>query len=116
LLTQHGLPLIDADVLAREVVEPKTAGFKSIVRHFGPDRVLKEDGTLDRAALGEIVFNDPEERKWLNGVIHPAVKKAMVNRLIGYWLRGEWCVVVDVPLLIEAGLWRWVGEVVVVYV
>jgi dephospho-CoA kinase len=59
--TQHDL--VRCVVLAREVVEPKTAGFKSIVRHFGPDRVLKEDGTLDRAALGEIVFNDPEERK-----------------------------------------------------
>lgn len=78
--------------------------------------MLKPDGTLDRAALGEIIFNDPDQRKWLNGVIHPAVKKLMVRRLAGYWLRGEWCVVVDVPLLIEGGIWQWVGEVVVVYV
>lgn len=110
------MPIIDADILAREVVEPGTKGFKSITSHFGPDRVLKHDGSLDRAALGEIVFNDPEERKWLNSVIHPAVRRAMVEKLFWYWIKGEWCVIVDVPLLIEAGLWRWVGEVVVVYV
>lgn len=97
-------------------MEPGTSGFKSIVSHFGPDRVLKPDGTLDRAALGDIVFNDPDERRFLNGIIHPAVKRLMVQRLIRFWISGHWCVVVDVPLLIEAGLWRWVGEVVVVYV
>jgi len=98
------------------VVEPGTPGFQAIVSHFGADRVLRPDGSLDRAALGEVVFNDPDERKWLNGVIHPAVRKDMVRRVGRYWLRGEWAVVVDVPLLVEAGLWRWVGEVVVVYV
>ena len=71
---------------------------------------------LDRAALGEIIFEDPDQRRWLNGVIHPLVRREMVRRLVMYWLKGEWCVVVDVPLLIEAGFWKWVGEVVVVYV
>jgi dephospho-CoA kinase len=112
----YSLPLIDADLLARQVVEPGTSGFSSLVSHFGADRILTPEGALDRAALGEIVFNDPDERKWLNGVIHPAVKKEIVKALFWYWVRGEWAVVVDVPLLIEAGLWRWVGEVVVVFV
>jgi dephospho-CoA kinase len=71
---------------------------------------------LDRGAIGDIVFNDPDERKWLNGVIHPRVRKEIVKRVVKAWLRGEWAVVVDVPLLIEAGLWRWVGDIVVVYV
>lgn len=79
--------------------------------------MLLEDGvTLNRAAIGDIVFNDPDQRRWLNSIIHPRVRREIVRRLIGYWLRGEWCVVVDVPLLIEAGLWKFTGEVVVVYV
>ena len=49
-------------------------------------------------------------------MIHPRVRKEIVKRIVGCWLRGEWAVVVDVPLLIEAGLWRWVGDIVVVYV
>lgn len=115
LLQKHNLPIIDADILAREVVEPNTPGFKAIINHFGPDRVLKADGTLDRARLGEIVFNDADERRWLNGIVHPAVRRLMVRRVFECWIRGEWCVIIDVPLLIEAGIWRWVGEVVVVY-
>lgn len=118
LLTEnHNLPLIDADLLAREVIDPGTSGYKLVVNHFGPDRVLQQDGvTLNRAAIGDIVFNDPDERKWLNGVIHPRVRKEIVRRVVKYWLTGEWAVIVDVPLLIEAGLWKWVGEIVVVYV
>ncbi|WVQ85334.1 dephospho-CoA kinase [Cryptococcus sp. DSM 104549] len=117
LSERHHLPIIDADLLAREVIAPGTSGYSLVVSHFGPDRVLLPDGvSLDRAAIGDIVFRDPEERKWLNGVIHPRVRKEMVKRVVGYWVRGEWCVVVDVPLLIEAGMWKWVGEIVVVYV
>lgn len=71
---------------------------------------------MDRAAIGDIVFRDLDERRWLNSVVHPRVRREIVKRVLGYWLKGEWCVVVDVPLLIEAGLWKWVGEVVVVYV
>jgi dephospho-CoA kinase len=62
------------------------------------------------------VFHDADERRWLNGVVHPRVRKAMVREVVKAWLRGEWCVVLDVPLLIEAGIWKWVGEVVVVFV
>ncbi|WVW82120.1 dephospho-CoA kinase [Kwoniella bestiolae CBS 10118] len=114
--TNHSIPIIDADLLAREVIEPGTSGFSLIVDHFGADRILDSSGLLDRAALGEIIFNDPDERKWLNSVIHPRVRREMVKRTVSYWLGGEWCVIVDVPLLVEAGMWRWVGDVVVVYV
>ncbi|EIW71761.1 hypothetical protein TREMEDRAFT_27919 [Tremella mesenterica DSM 1558] len=116
LLSTHHIPIIDADILAREVVAPNTSGFQLIVNHFGPDRILNSQGQLDRVALGEIVFHDEDERKWLNGVIHPRVRKSIVWKVLKCWLKGEWCVVLDVPLLIEAGLWRWVGEVVVVFV
>lgn len=121
LSSRHHLPIIDADLIARQVVEPGTSGYNAIVSHFGPDRILlpeQEGGTrpLNRAALGEIIFNDHDERNWLNGVTHPRVRRAIVKSVVQYWLRGEWCVVLDVPLLIEAGLYKWVGAVAVVYV
>lgn len=65
--------------------------------------------------MGDIIFRDADERRWLNGVVHPRVRKAMFTAVLKAWMRGEWCVVLDVPLLIEANLWKWVGEVVVVY-
>lgn len=116
LLAKHGIPIIDADILARQVIEPGTSGFKLVVSHFGPDRVLRSDGSLDRAAIGDIVFHDPDQRRWLNGVVHPRVRRAMFWAVVQHWIRGTWAVVLDVPLLIEAGLWRFVGEVVVVFV
>ena len=117
LSTTHHLPIIDADLLAREVIEPGTSGYSLVVSHFGADRVLQPDKvSLDRAAIGDIVFHDADERRWLNSVIHPRVRREMFRRVFAYWVRGEWCVVMDVPLLIEAGMWKWVGEIVVVYV
>lgn len=77
---------------------------------------MSDGVSLDRAAIGDIVFKDPEERKWINSVVHPRVRKAMVQQILANWIKGEWAVVLDVPLLIEAGLWKWVGEIVVVYV
>lgn len=116
LSKNHHIPIIDADIIARDVLAPGTSGFRLVVAHFGPDRVLTKDGTLDRAAIGDIVFRDKEERYWLNGVVHPRVRRAMAWQVLSCWLRGEWAVVLDVPLLIEAGLYKWVGETVVVYV
>ena len=115
-MAKHSIPIIDADILAREVIEPGTSGFDVVVRHFGPDRVLRSDGTLDRAAIGDIVFHDHEQRKWLNSVVHPRVRRAIAKAVGLNWLKGQWAVVLDVPLLIEAGLHLWVGDVAVVYV
>lgn len=73
LLGSHGATIIDADVLAREVVAPGTPGLAAVVRTFG-DVVLRPDGALDRAALGRIVFADPHARRDLEAIIHPAVR------------------------------------------
>lgn len=70
---------------------------------------------MDRKKLGAVIFNDERKRKRLNGIVHPAVRKAMVWAVIGTWMRGEKVCIVDVPLLIETGIWKWVGKVVVVY-
>ncbi|KAG8865192.1 hypothetical protein FRB96_000082 [Tulasnella sp. 330] len=114
ILAAHHIPIVDADLLAREVVAPGTPGLSQIIHEFGGE-VLQPDGTLDRAKLGSIIFNDAAKRQKLNAIVHPAVRKAMVTSALRHWLRGEKICVMDVPLLIEAGLWRFMGKVVVVY-
>ncbi|OSD08469.1 CoaE-domain-containing protein, partial [Trametes coccinea BRFM310] len=115
LLRAHNVPIIDADVLARKVVEPGTPALAAIARAFGPEHVLRADGTLDRAALGALVFADEGKRRVLNAIVHPAVRREMFWGVLRCWWRGERVCVLDVPLLIEGGLWKWVAKVVVVY-
>lgn len=114
LLISSNIPVIDADVLAREVVKPGTRALKAIVSTFGTE-ILQEDGTLDRKKLGSIIFNDREKRRLVNNIIHPAVRRATFWRLLGYWFRGYKYCVLDIPLLIEGGNWRWVRLVIVVF-
>jgi dephospho-CoA kinase len=113
-LKERSVPVVDADVLARQVVAPGTSGLRAIVGHFGAD-ILSPDGTLDRKMLGDIIFKDAKKRKILNGIVHPAVRRAMLREVVRCWWGGESICVLDVPLLVEAGLWRWVGDVVVIY-
>lgn len=114
LLKAAGIPIIDADIIARQVVEPGTPALAKIQATFG-NEVLFPDGSLDRKKLGSIIFNDEVKRKQLNKIVHPAVRKAMLWQMLGYWIKGYKYCVMDVPLLIEGGLWQWVGLVVVVY-
>lgn len=113
-LASFGLPVVDADVIARQVVEPGTPALSKIVRHFG-DTILLPDGTLDRAKLGGIVFHDEAQRKVLNRIVHPAVWRAIFWEVVRCWVRGKKICVLDVPLLIEGGLYKWVADVIVVY-
>ncbi|KAM4055244.1 dephospho-CoA kinase domain-containing protein [Hirsutella rhossiliensis] len=131
----HSLPIIDADVLARKVVEPGTSGYRAIIKHFGPSTPdllveasdsMPADGPdsrgrpLNRPALGKRVFGDSEERTRdravLNGIVHPAVRREMTKQVLGCYLRGHWAVVLDIPLLFESGLDRFCGVTVVVAV
>ena len=124
----YNLPVIDADLLARKVVEPGTAGYTKIVNHFSsstPDLLLADGdkgqgAPLNRPALGRRVFGDNEERKKdravLNGIVHPAVRWEMYKQLLSCYLRGCWAVVLDVPLLFESGLDALCGTVMVVAV
>ncbi|EJD53303.1 CoaE-domain-containing protein [Auricularia subglabra TFB-10046 SS5] len=109
-----GFPVVDADVLARRVVEPGTPALRRIVAAFGAG-VLQSDGTLDRKALGDIIFRDAAKRRVLNAIVHPAVRRAMLWEIARAWIKGERVCIVDVPLLIESNLWRLVGKVLVVY-
>ncbi|KAI1777720.1 dephospho-CoA kinase [Hypoxylon cercidicola] len=131
----HSLPIIDADILARKVVEPGTSGYNAIVKYFGPttpdllvpvtDKMPANgvDGKgrpLNRLALGRRVFGDSEERKKdrnvLNGIVHPAVKSAVYKAILRYYMKGCWAVVLDIPLLFESGWDKLSGVVMVVAV
>ncbi|WP_448317755.1 dephospho-CoA kinase [Streptomyces sp. CO7] len=101
LLVAHGAVLIDADRIAREVVEPGTPGLAAVVEAFGPE-VLAADGSLDRPRLGAIVFADPEKRAVLNAIVHPLVGER--SRELEAAAPADAVVVHDVPLLTENGL------------
>jgi dephospho-CoA kinase len=91
---------IDADQLARDVIAPGTPGLELIRQEFGD--VVFTDGTLDRPALGRIVFADPEKRKLLEGIIHPLVKDLAAAKLAA--LPSDSIVIYNVPLLVEASV------------
>lgn len=97
-LSEHGAVVVDADAVAREVVEPGTEGLARIAEEFGPS-VIGADGSLDRAALGAIVFSDPERRAILNAITHPAVWKR--SHQLFDAAPADAVVVYDVPLLAE---------------
>jgi len=100
-LAERGAVVVDADKVAREVVEPGTPALAAIADHFGAG-VLSADGSLDRAALGAIVFSDPGQRLVLNGITHPAVWQRTRALIAEAEARDPDAVVVyDVPLLLE---------------
>ena len=100
LLAARGAVVIDADRIAREVVEPGTPGLAAVVEAFG-EHVLRDDGSLDRPALAAVVFADPAARKRLDGIVHPLVR-ARAGELAAAAPRDA-VVVHDVPLLVETG-------------
>ena len=100
-LREAGVPVVDADVLSREVVAPGTPGLAAVRRRFGPDAV-RRDGTMDRVRVGQIVFKDKRARQDLEAIIHPAVQKAINAFFDGLPKRTPFAVA-DVPLLFETG-------------
>ena len=101
-LAELGAEIIDTDLISREVVEPGTPALAQIVEHFGSE-VIAENGTLNRAVLREKVFADPEERKWLEGLLHPLIRKTARDRATAS--TAELAVLV-VPLLFESGQYK----------
>lgn len=110
-----GAPVVDADKLAREVVGPGTPGHAAIVEAFG-SQVLASDGSIDRAALGCVVFRDPAARKILEGITHPAIGNRAIALFEKLRSEGRPVAFYVAPLLIEAGITSRVDEVWVVYV
>jgi dephospho-CoA kinase len=102
-LRERGVPVIDADQLAREAVLPGTSALAQIVKTFGED-ILLGDGSLDRKKLGQIVFADEEKRKQLNAIVHPAVSMLTFARSKELRDEGEALVAYEAALIVENGL------------
>ena len=116
MLVARGAALIDADVVARRIMEPGHPVLAKVVERFG-ETVLLADGQLNRKRLGEIVFSDPVERKALEDITHPAIRREMKAELEALERENsERLVVADIPLLYESGLENLYEEIMVVYV
>ena len=107
-----GVPMVDADVLSREVVAPGTPGLAAVRRRFGPDAV-RRDGTMDRVRIAQIVFKDKRARLDLEAIIHPAVQKA-IDEFFATLPKRTPFAVADIPLLFETGRENQFNAVVVV--
>ena len=113
-MAEAGAHIIDADLLAREIVRPGTPALEAIVAHFGP-QILNPQGVLDRAALRRRVFADAQARVWLEALLHPAIRAAMIAasaRIAA--AHPDALIVWVVPLLVEGGYGALVDQVVVV--
>ncbi|GIO39334.1 dephospho-CoA kinase [Paenibacillus antibioticophila] len=116
MLVARGAALIDADVVARRIMEPGHPVLAKVVERFG-ETVLLADGQLNRKRLGEIVFSDPVERKALEDITHPAIRREMKAELEALERENpERLVVADIPLLYESGLENLYEKIMVVYV
>jgi len=111
MFREHGIPVIDADVLAREVTETGEEGWRAVVETFG-EKYLGEDGSLDRRKLGRRVFSNREDLQTLESIVHPLVRKRELA-LLEKW-KEEPLVILSVPLLFEKGLHKEADQVVVV--
>jgi dephospho-CoA kinase len=106
----QGIQVIDADTIARDLVIPDTPCFKAIVEHFGED-VLETNGTLNRAYLRELIFNDDSQKKWLESLLHPAIREE-IDRQISESKSAY--IILSVPLLIESDQYDFVDRVLVI--
>lgn len=105
-----GIEVVDADIIAREVVEPGTPALAAIATHFGAD-VIAPDGRLDRRQLRERVFTDPQAKGWLNALLHPLIRSEMQCQCAA--ARSPYCLLV-VPLLVENRLTALANRVLVI--
>lgn len=115
MIRELGIPVIDADQIARDVVKVGEEAYKQIVQTFGQE-ILQENGEIDRAKLGAIVFHNEQERKKLNAIVHPAVRRRMLAEKKAYVQKGAKTVVLDIPLLFESELTHLIDKIIVVYV
>ncbi|WP_102345318.1 dephospho-CoA kinase [Bacillus sp. Marseille-P3661] len=115
MLVNYGFPIIDADVVSREVVEVGEPAYEKIVETFGKE-ILSENLKINRPKLGAIIFNDEQKRMQLNHIVHPAVRQKMNELKMNYINNGEKVVILDIPLLFESKLTHLVEKTLLIYV
>ena len=114
-LKQLKIPVIDADEVARKVVEPNSQGAREIRKTFGSD-VFEEDGSLNRQRLGALIFSNAENRQKLDDLLQPLIKITILNEIEEYRQKGENMIVLDLPLLFEKHYEKLCEEIIVVYI
>lgn len=113
LFLDKGFPVIDADQVARAVVEPGEPALRSLAEAFGQD-IINDDGTLNRAELARRAFVDQDHTQRLNAITHPAIRDTVGQRFDAYEEQGEPAVIYDMPLLVDKDLHHEMGLVIVV--
>lgn len=107
----HGVDVVDADLVSREVVMPGKPALASITQKFGADRILLPDGNLNRRALRDIIFYDPAHKTWLEALLHPLIRARIIERLAG--CKPPYCLLVS-PLLLETDQHRLCDRVLLI--
>ncbi|KAG0482320.1 hypothetical protein HPP92_010404 [Vanilla planifolia] len=115
LFKTSGIPIVDADLVARDVVRKGTLGWRKVVAAFG-NEILLENGEINRAHLGQIVFSDPTKRQLLNRLLAPHISLGIFWQIAMLWFKGSKVIVLDIPLLFEAKMDRWTRPIIVVWV
>ena len=110
IFEELGIQVVDADIVAREVVEPGSVGLTKITAHFG-DEILTNNGTLDRAKLRAIIFADESQKQWLNNLLHPLIRESMLSQL--KQATSEYVILVA-PLLFENGLEKYCNHTLLI--
>lgn len=111
LFAQHHVPIIDADIIAREVTQINSPALAEIIRHFKDNNLLQTDGSLDRSKLRKIIFDQPEQRRWLEHLLHPIILAEIEKRL--QTLSAPYCIIV-IPLLFEVEPYPFINRILVV--
>ncbi|XP_020583507.1 dephospho-CoA kinase, partial [Phalaenopsis equestris] len=115
LFRSSGVPVVDADLVARDVVKKGTPGWRKVGAAFGDD-ILLENGEIDRSRLGQIVFSDVAKRQLLNRLLAPHISYGIFWEIMKLWLKGYKVIVLDIPLLFEAKMDRMTKPIIVVWV
>lgn len=110
IFQELGCEIIDTDIEARAVVEPNTDGLQQLIKAFSTS-ILSDDGSLDRAKLRKIVFNDTEKLSLLNSILHPLIQQSVANKI--HKITSSYCLIV-IPLLCETNNYDWLDRILVV--
>ncbi|VDN01411.1 unnamed protein product [Thelazia callipaeda] len=114
IFMEKGIPVIDADCIAREVVTPGSRAYKKLRKHFGDEYFDSISGELLRKKFGDLVFDNEEVRSTVNSITHPEIFRTIVRRILYHFIRGDNFVVIGLPLLFEAGYANFMQKIVVV--
>lgn len=115
LFKSHDIPVVDADVVAREALKKGSGGYKKVVAAFG-EEILLDNGEVNRPRLGQIVFANPDKRQFLNRLLAPYISSGIFWEVAKLWLKGYKVIVLDVPLLFEAKMDKFTKPIIVVWV